>query len=87
MKTDELTNIGKSLAEKLNQAGIKTPEQLFKMGSEDAFKKLLAIDNTTCINSLYALEGAIQSIRWHNLNKKRKNELSVFYNELKKLNK
>lgn len=87
MKTDELTNIGKSLAEELNQAGIKTPEQLFKMGSEDAFKKLLAIDNTTCINSLYALEGAIQSIRWHNLNKKRKNELSVFYNELKKLNK
>lgn len=87
MKLEELSNIGKSLAKKLIATGIKTPEQLFKTGSEEAFKKLYVQDNTSCINSLYAIEGAIQSIRWHDLDKKRKNELNSFYNELKKSNK
>jgi DNA transformation protein and related proteins len=32
---------------------------------------------------LFALEGAIQGIRWHNLDKNRKTELTEFYNRLK----
>ncbi|WP_404813547.1 TfoX/Sxy family DNA transformation protein [Clostridium bowmanii] len=31
------------------------------------------------MNRLYALEGAIQGIRWYNLSKEIKNELKKFY--------
>jgi hypothetical protein len=34
---------------------------------------------------LYALEGAIQGIRWHNLPKARKEELLHFFNQTKAL--
>ncbi|WP_309245476.1 TfoX/Sxy family DNA transformation protein [Clostridium estertheticum] len=39
--------------------------------------------NSACINKLYALEGSIQGIRWHNLSKEVKNELNEFYNTFK----
>ncbi|MDD3740077.1 MAG: TfoX/Sxy family protein [Bacteroidales bacterium] len=75
----DLPNIGKTLAEKLIFAGIESSEQLFSIGSESAFVKLATIDQNTCINQLYALEGAIQGIRWHDLSLKRKQELLEFF--------
>lgn len=74
-----LPNIGKTLAEKLILVGIETPSQLKSMGSENAFARLKVIDNGACINMLFALEGAVQDIRWHNLEKSRKDELREFY--------
>ncbi|MBI2279874.1 MAG: TfoX/Sxy family DNA transformation protein [Bacteroidetes bacterium] len=57
------------------------------MGSENAIVKISTIENSgACINMLYALEGAIQGIRWHNLSKDRKKELNDFYRILKKKN-
>jgi len=76
---ETLPNIGKVLAQKLNEIGIFTAADLQKTGSEKAFIKLSTIDNSACINMLYALEGAIQEIRWHQLSKERKSELLEFF--------
>ena len=83
---DELTrmpNIGRTLADKLIEAGISTPKDLINTGSENAMIKIKTIDPGACINMLFALEGAIQGIRWHSLDKNRKSELTEFYNRLK----
>lgn len=81
-----LPNIGKTLAIKLNIIGIQTIDDLVEIGSENAIIKISTLENSgTCINMLYALEGAIQGIRWHGLSKTRKGELKEFYNQLKKL--
>lgn len=75
-----LPNIGKTLAEKLNQVGINDESTLKQIGSENAIIKLATIENSgVCINMLYALEGAVQGIRWHNLDNNRKLELKEFY--------
>lgn len=75
-----LPNLGKTLTDKLKLAGIDSPENLRQVGSEKAFLKLSTIDKHACLNMLYALEGAIQGIRWHNLSQERKSELKLFYN-------
>ena len=76
----DLPNIGKTLAEKLNAIGIENVQDLKKMGSENAIIKIATIKNSgACINMLYALEGAIQGIRWHGLDKQRKQQLKEFY--------
>ena len=79
----ELPNIGNNLAEKLENIGIETPENLISTGSEDAFIRMKTVDQSTCINTLYALEGAVQNIRWHGISKERKTELLDFFNSIK----
>jgi DNA transformation protein len=84
--SDDLTmlpNIGKTLAEKLKLVGITTPWDLINTGSENAMIKIKTIDKDACINMLFALEGAIQGVRWHSLDKNRKKELTEFFNRLK----
>ena len=85
---DELTdlpNIGKTLAAKLNRIGIKSERELKEMGSENAIIKISTIENGgVCINMLYAIEGAIQGIRWHGLEETRKHELKAFYRMMNK---
>lgn len=81
----KLPNIGKTLSEKLSKIGIKTESDLKKVGSESAIIKISTLDkNGTCLNMLYALEGAIQGIRWHNLDESKKQELKEFYKMLKR---
>ena len=75
----QLPNIGKVVAEKLIQVGIKTPEELRALGTEQSFIRLQTIDETACLSMLQALEGAVQGIRWHDLPKERKKELKEFY--------
>jgi DNA transformation protein and related proteins len=76
-------NIGKTLASKLERAGVKDLAQLSQQGSETAFIAIRAIDPEACLEMLYALEGAVQGIRWHQLDKGRKQELRTFFNGLK----
>lgn len=79
----KLPNIGKILAEKLIMAGITSEQELKIAGSENAIIKISTIENNeVCINMLYALEGAIQGIRWHDLDNDRKKELKEFYDHL-----
>lgn len=79
----EQPNIGETLAQKLQQVGINSIEDLRASGSEDAFIKLKTVDpEGACINMLYALEGAIVGIRWHHLAESRKKELNDFYRRM-----
>lgn len=78
-KLNKLPNIGKILAEKLEKVGITNFEELKISGSQNAFLKLVTIDQSACLNMLYALEGAIQGIRWHQLSVDSKAELKEFY--------
>lgn len=80
---ERLPNIGKTLAQKLELVGITTEQELKKVGAENAMIKISTIDKNACINMLYALEGAIQGIRWHNLSKERKMQLTDFFRMLK----
>ena len=75
-------NIGSNLAEKLKLAGIESPKTLKAIGSENAFARIKIIDSSACINMLYALEGAVQGILWHNLDKRRKDELKDFFKSI-----
>ena len=81
-KLSELPNIGEELEKRLNQAGIKTAESLIETGSCDAFIRLKTIYPDSCINTLYALEGAIEGIRWHKLDRSEKEGLRHFFNLL-----
>lgn len=84
-KLTELPNIGETLSDKLIVIGIKSIEELKLTGSENAIIKIATIENSgACINMLYALEGAIQGIRWHGLDNGRKLELKEFYRMLNK---
>lgn len=77
---DTLPNIGATLAAKLVQVGIDSKAKLISTGTENTFIKLKTVEEHTCLNMLYAIEGAIQGIRWHNLDKQRKLELKEFLN-------
>ena len=74
-----LPNIGKVLADKLKLVEIDTVEKLQSIGSESTFIRLKTVDSDVCFNMLCALEGAIQGIRWHNLEKCKKEELRIFF--------
>jgi DNA transformation protein len=63
----ELPNIGKTLAKKLYRLGVSNREQLAALGSVEAIIRISHATDSGCYNMLYALEGAIQGVRWHSL--------------------
>lgn len=77
-RLSDLPNIGKTVEQKLIEVGIETPKQLIEIGAEQAFIRLASIDEGACLCMLCGLEGAIQGIRWHNLDNDRKEELKEF---------
>jgi len=77
-RLSDMPNIGKTVEKKLIEVGIETPEQLIELGAEQAFIRLASVDEGACLCMLCGLEGAIQGIRWHDLDKKRKEELKEF---------
>lgn len=78
----ELPNIGKVLEQDLIKAGIKTPVELKDVGSKEAFLSIWENDSSVCLSELYALEGAVQGIRWHGLDEAKKIELKKFHQSL-----
>lgn len=78
-KLSKMPNIGAILEKKLIDIGVKTPEDLKSLGSKEAFIKIRTIDNTACFNTLCALEGAIQGMRWHHLEQSVKEDLKSFF--------
>ena len=75
-------NIGKVLAVKLENAGVNSIEILKDISAVNAFIKLKDFDSSSCLSSFYALEGAVQGIRWHNISKERKDELKNIFDKL-----
>lgn len=84
MKLTDMKNIGKGLADELNEIGITSAEELSEIGFLEAAKRLdLKFD--VCCNKLYALYGAVIDIRWHDIPKsERKHILDEFNSERNK---
>lgn len=85
-QTNELTNlpnIGKVVAEQLIDVGVETEEQLKNLGAKEAWQRILAMDPSACYNRLCGLQGAIEGIRWHDLEQETKEDLKAFYNAQK----
>lgn len=81
-KLSALPNIGKVIEKQLNAIGIYTPEELINTGSKDAFLRIKLLDNTACLHMLYALQGAIEGIRYTQLSQSTKEDLKQFFNKL-----
>ena len=78
-----LPNIASKVAAQLADVDITTEEQLKAIGSRGAWLRIRARDPSACIMRLYALEGAIQNVRWHYLDQSTKNDLKEFYSHYK----
>lgn len=79
----KLPNIGGTVEEQLNRAGIFTAEDLKSAGAENAWLKIQQTDSSACIHRLLALEGAIRGVKKTMLPEERKAELKEFYNKHK----
>lgn len=75
----DMPNIGAALEQKLIEAGVHTPENLRVLGSREAFMRLKIIDPDCCLSCLFALEGAVRGIRWHDLDHETKADLKAFH--------
>jgi len=82
-RLSDLPNIGAALEEKLKRVGIETIEKFKNVGSKEAFLRIKTLDDGACVNTLYALEGAMQGIRWHYLSEEDKRELKSFFQSIK----
>ena len=76
-------NIGKILEEKLIEVGIDSSQELKRVGSREAFRRMNLQGRDCCINKLYALEGAVQGVRWHYLSEEVKKSLQEFLATIK----
>lgn len=79
----DMPNIGRVLENHLLQIGIKTPEQLFSIGAEDAFIRIrIQVDPTVCLHMLYSIQGEIDGVRYTLLHDDVKQKLKTFYRTL-----
>lgn len=79
----DLPNIGKVLENNLLRVGIKTPEQLRSIGTEEAFIRIRTnVDQGACLHMLYGIQGAIEGVPDKLLSSDTKNMLKTFYKSL-----
>jgi DNA transformation protein len=76
-KLTDLPNIGAVLAGRLADAGIRTASELATVGSVEALLRVRTRMDADgpCANMLYALEGAVRGIRWHEIPERERAEL------------
>lgn len=77
-----MPNVGKITIKRLKNVGITTGDELISLGSKEVYKKLLAYEGDTCLDTLYGLEGAVEGIRWCNLSDNTKKDLKSFFREI-----
>jgi DNA transformation protein len=79
----DLPNVGKVLQDNLKKINIETPEQLQRMGAEEAFIRIrMQVDPGACLHMLYGIQGAIDDIPDRFLPAQTKERLRLFYNTL-----
>lgn len=83
-RLETIVNIGPKLAAGLRAVGIADIDQLRAIGAKSAWERLRWADEFDCVNSLLALEGAIQDIRWHHLPAEVRAELTAYAHGEKK---
>ena len=84
MKLTELPNIGPVLAGNLEKIGVRTPEDLQKMGAEGAWLAIRSqVDSGACFHQLQALAGSAAGVPKKELPSARKAELKAFFDSHK----
>ena len=79
----KLPNIAAKLESQLADVGITTVDELRRVGSREAWLRILAKDPSACLMRLSSLEGATQDVRWHYLDDDTKKSLKEFYQQHK----
>jgi DNA transformation protein len=71
----KIRNVGPKSAAWLRQVGVRTQEDLVRLGAVEAFMKVKRAGFRPSLNLLYALEGALADCHWADLPEERKNAL------------
>jgi hypothetical protein len=72
---EKLLNIGPKSYAWLKQVGVRTPEDLKRLGAMEVFTKVKKAGFRPSLNLLYALAGAEQDRHWNTLTAEEKNAL------------
>jgi len=71
----KIRNVGPKSAAWLRQVGVRTQEDLVRLGAVEAFMKVKRAGFRPSLNLLYALEGALADCHWADLPDERKTSL------------
>ncbi len=71
----KLRNVGPKSAAWLRQVGVRTQEDLERLGALDAYIRVKRAGFRPSLNLLYALEGALLGCHWQDLPEDRRNQL------------
>ena len=71
----KIRNVGPKSAAWLRQVGVRTQDDLARLGSVEAFMKVKRAGFKPSLNLLYALEGALADCHWADLPDERKSAL------------
>ena len=89
-----MRNLGPAIEKDLYAAGVKTADQVMKLGPEKAFIKMLegrmkVGRSAKCCNALYlySFYGAIHNIDWRAVPAKKKSEFKALTEKLRKTGK
>ena len=74
-KLSNLKNIGPKSESLLNQVGIYSVEDLDAIGVVSAWKRVREIEPSASLVGLYALQGALMNIHWHDVPQDIKDDL------------
>jgi DNA transformation protein and related proteins len=69
---NKIRNVGPKSAAWLRQVGVRTQDDLNKLGPVDAFMKVKRAGFRPSLNLLYSLAGAIENCHWADLSDERK---------------
>ena len=72
---DKIRNVGPKSAAWLRQVGVRTTEDLARVGPVDAFLKVKRAGFRPSLNLLYSMAGALADCHWAELPEERKQEL------------
>lgn len=73
--SNKIRNVGPKSAAWLRQVGVRTQDDLLKLGPVEAFMKVKRAGFRPSLNLLYSLAGAIENCHWADLPAERKAEL------------
>jgi DNA transformation protein and related proteins len=74
-KDNKIRNIGPKSAAWLRQVGVRTAEDLFRIGPVEAFLKVKRAGFRPSLNLLYSMAGALDDCHWTDLSAERKSGL------------
>lgn len=72
------------IARFLNATGIRTREELTRLGSVAAYAKVKRIEPKASLNLLWALEGALSGVHWRELAKEHRTSLLLALESLER---